>query len=726
MSALPTAPGVHIVEVPSGTRSIAGVSTSLTAFVGSALRGPTDDPTFVSSWSEYEDRFGGLWVHSLASHVVRQYFLEGGAQALIVRVVNRDAMALRATDAVAALGDFAHLVVTVDGATTSTFDLDIAAVDDQGDVLSINGNEVSASATIDLGAPDPRSVIEALAADGTALVEVVGDVITQPPPNGAWTTTDPGTGDQTVTIGARATTATATVHVGLTLQVTDEATALAGFDHLVATVSNSDADAGTFDLRLDAVDAGGDVLDDGASGEYTVTAAGLDAGEDYAGTIAALTTGTAPPIPLAEVVGTTPGTVPPDGTAASDDDHRVLLATTQLELAAVDPGAWGNRVRARVHAEEAQPGTFHLVLTEVDDTGAVVDEEVHYHVTTAATAPRALGRLLELRSRLAHLTASSAATDHLGTAAAALEGGGDGGPPRRIEDLLGSDRTGMNSLVEADLFNLLCLPLDAWSSADASDQQFWGAAIDFCEEHRAFLLIDPPVEWTTAAQAADGAAAFSPRSDHAALYFPRVRVPDPLREGRLADYPPCGVVAGVIARTDAQRGVWKAPAGIEAGLRSVPELAVRMTDPDHGRINPLGVNVLRTFPVYGRVVWGARTLDGADVQASEWKYVPVRRLALFLEESLLRGTRWAVFEPNDYRLWSQLRLAVGGFMHQLFRQGAFAGATPRDAYLVKCDAETTTQLDIDRGVVNVLVGFAPLRPAEFVIIKLQQLAAQAG
>jgi hypothetical protein len=184
------------------------------------------------------------------------------------------------------------------------------------------------------------------------------------------------------------------------------------------------------------------------------------------------------------------------------------------------------------------------------------------------------------------------------------------------------------------------------------------------------------------------------------------------------------MMAGIIARTDAQRGVWKAPAGTEASLRGVRELSYKMTDNDNGRLNPLGINALRTFPVIGRVAWGARTTAGADQLASEWKYTPVRRLALYIEESLYRGTQWAVFEPNDKPLWAQLRKSVGGFMQTLFRQGAFQGATPSEAYLVKCDSETTTQADIDRGIVNIVVGFAPLKPAEFVIIKIRQLARE--
>ena len=183
-------------------------------------------------------------------------------------------------------------------------------------------------------------------------------------------------------------------------------------------------------------------------------------------------------------------------------------------------------------------------------------------------------------------------------------------------------------------------------------------------------------------------------------------------------------MAGLYSRTDAERGVWKAPAGTDATLRGVSYLEYRLSDQENGVLNPLGINAIRTFGVYGTVAWGARTLVGADQQTSEWKYVPVRRLALYLEESLFEGTKWVVFEPNDEPLWAQIRLNVGAFMHNLFRQGAFQGRTPRDAYFVKCDKETTTQNDINRGIVNIVVGFAPLKPAEFVVIKLTQIAGQ--
>jgi hypothetical protein len=203
-----------------------------------------------------------------------------------------------------------------------------------------------------------------------------------------------------------------------------------------------------------------------------------------------------------------------------------------------------------------------------------------------------------------------------------------------------------------------------------------------------------------------------------------VNAPDPLQQSRISTYPPCGFVAGIYAATDAGPGVWKAPAGIDASLSGASGLTTVLTDAQNGTLNIQGINCLRNFPVYGTVVWGARTLRGNDQIGSEWKYVPIRRLALFLESSLYDGTQWVVFEPNDERLWSQIRLNVGAFMQGLFLKGAFQGTTPQQAYFVKCDAENNPQSSIDQGIVNILVGFAPLYPAEFVVIQIQQMAGQ--
>jgi len=247
----------------------------------------------------------------------------------------------------------------------------------------------------------------------------------------------------------------------------------------------------------------------------------------------------------------------------------------------------------------------------------------------------------------------------------------------------------------------------------------------YCLERRSFLILDIPSTVDTVQDMKDFLETNANlRTMNAAIYFPRTRIADPLNNFRLRDIASSGTMAGVYSRTDNDRGVWKAPAGIDTTLRNINELVYVLTDPENGVLNPLGINALRNFAVYGNIAWGARTLDGADVQASEWKYIPVRRFGLFLEESLYRGTKWVVFEPNDEPLWAQIRLNVGAFMQNLFRQGAFQGQTPREAYFVKCDKDTTTQNDIDLGIVNILVGFAPLKPAEFVIIQISQIAGQ--
>jgi len=281
---------------------------------------------------------------------------------------------------------------------------------------------------------------------------------------------------------------------------------------------------------------------------------------------------------------------------------------------------------------------------------------------------------------------------------------------------------GLAALDRVDLFNILCIPPHV--PGGAIEPALVADAAAYCERRRAIFLVDPPAGWESAADAVSGYQAtpdeIGTRSRNAAVYFPRLWEHDPERDGALQQYVPCGAIAGLFARTDASRGIWKAPAGIEASVVGAADLTVKLTDFENGDLNQLGINALRFFPAAGRVVWGARTLSGADRLASEWKYVPVRRTALFIEESLYRGTQWVVFEPNDEPLWAQIRLSVGAFMNSLFRQGAFKGKMPRDAYFVQCDSETTTQIDIDLGVVNVVVGFAPLKPAEFVVISFQQ------
>ena len=241
-------------------------------------------------------------------------------------------------------------------------------------------------------------------------------------------------------------------------------------------------------------------------------------------------------------------------------------------------------------------------------------------------------------------------------------------------------------------------------------------------DRRAFLIVDCDQNDTVATVAGTLPARTGADALNAGFFFPWVRAPDPLQQNALRAFPPCGFVAGIFARTDAARGVWKAPAGTEAVLTGAAGLTITMSDAENGQLNPHAVNCLRTLPIYGNVLWGSRTMDGDDGRGSEWKYVPVRRMALFLEESLYRATQWVVFEPNDEPLWAQIRLNIGAFLQGLFRQGAFQGRSPREAYFVRCDRETNPQDQINLGIVNIFVGFAPLKPAEFVILKIQQIA----
>ncbi|MBD2034091.1 phage tail sheath family protein [Leptolyngbya sp. FACHB-321] len=520
MPITPTYPGVYIEEIPSGVRTITGVATAITAFIGQAYQGPVNTAVRVQSYAEYDRQFGGLWIKSPLSYMVQQYFLNGGSDAIIIRVTDKDA------------------------------------------------------------------------ASGKA--EIPGGLVLEAKNPGTWSTDSVK---------------------GLVASVTAVDESMAG-------------DSSLFTLTI---------------------------------------------------------------------GQKVPLSPIQQAL--------------------QQPPPPPAAL------------EVFRNVSVDAGSPRYVLKVLEQQSALVKVT-GTVPTDAPAATAAPIEfrGGIDGTPT--YADYLGDpgELTGLYTLDQADLFNLLCIPPRTLDEAVADDEaglNLLRNALAYCEEHRAMLLVDPPTTWRKPSpDVQNGVDQLGLRSPNAVIYFPRVKLPDPMREFRLEEFPPSGIMAGIYARTDVQRGVWKAPAGIDAVLSGVSQLTYNMTDKENGILNPIGVNCLRTFPIYGNIAWGARTLKGADALASEWKYVPVRRLALFLEESLYRGSKWVVFEPNDEPLWSQIRLNIGAFMNNLFRQGAFQGSSPAEAYFVKCDKETTTQNDINLGIVNIVVGYAPLKPAEFVILKFQQIAGQ--
>jgi len=603
MPVTPTYPGVYVEELPSSVRTITAVSTSVTAFVGSAGRGPVDTPVTLTSFADFERRFGGLAVGSLLGYAVQQFFLNGGSLAVVVRVAKGAGPAQRA------IGRGDTPVLTVVAKESGVW-----------------GNSLRVA--IDNDTPTPEQTFDLTVAG--AVAESHRDL-----------SLDPG-------------------HPRYAPQVVGSSSALV-------------------EVRV-AAGADPTVLPDPSG---TVSGSFGDPLPDLAKEITAKLEGTEPEYTFTLYT-------PADGAVPTSVPQLALLLERKLRAAAPGvPALAGARVRAVGRRLQVLAGTPEAT------------------VRFTGTGAGDLG--LEGTARPATYQ---------------LQDGSDGEPPGLAEFLGSADRkTGLNALRDVEDVNLLCLP----EVADLAIGDLVGILAEaerLCRDKRMLLLVDPPASWTTLDAARANLTALDPvRSSYAALYFPRIEMTDPLT-GRLRTFPPSGAVAGIMARTDSDRGVWKAPAGTEARLAGVRALATPLTDPENGLLNPLAVNCLRSFPIIGPVVWGARTLDGADAAGSQWKYVPVRRLALMIEESLYRGTKWVVFEPNDERLWGQIRLNVGAFMQTLFRQGAFQGTSAREAYFVKCDKDTTTQNDIDRGVVNILVGFAPLKPAEFVVIQIEQLAGQ--
>lgn len=629
MPVTPTYPGVYIEEIPSGVRTITGVATSITAFLGFAASGPVNDPVSIKNFGDYERIFGGLSLDSPLSYAVQQFFLNGGGDALVVRLSNSG------TKATADLGNGTIL----ESRTAGRIGNELTVTVDYNDIESSN-TELFNLTIKRTNQPDERFT-NLKANDLEQKLQDSASVQLKP---GSKPTGRPATVNDKAFIGGDRDPGKAAV---VKLPVT----------------KNSD---------------GGD-----------------------------------------------------------------LSPAATLILQAISEGAWGNQLRVYVDYDtaESKPDLFNLTVQLYDKVAKQAKaQEVFRNLSSKPNSSRYIADVLKSQSTLVVVSGDVpgrpdkeppevSGQSKLDYFEVADEDIGQDGDFPTLDDgsfYVGSQsaKTGLYALEKADLFNLLCIPpvtRDGEVSAAT-----WTTALQYCAARRAMLLVDPPLSWVSKDAVIKNLAEVPNDSNkkNAAVFFPRVKLPDALKENRLDTFVPSGVLAGIFARTDAARGVWKAPAGIEASLTGVREIAVKLTDGENGDLNPLGVNCLRSFPVYGNVVWGARTLDGADRLASEWKYIPVRRMALFLEESLYRGTQWVVFEPNDEPLWAQIRLNIGAFMNNLFRQGAFQGKTPREAYLVKCDRETTTQNDIDRGIVNIVVGFAPLKPAEFVIIKIQQIAGQ--
>lgn len=663
MSTSPTYPGVYIQELSSPVHSIAAVATSIAAFVGYTSRGIDNRAEEIFSFADFERLFGGIASNSELSYAVQQFFQNGGAQAYVVRTPMHSATGANVTF------DGIELTALSSGAWADghlLVDVDVQGTDLTADPLAFN-------LTITDLADNTTEYFPNVTLNSTSsdyVTAVVND-----PDNGSQLVkvSFPGTPPTTAAtvsgiVGSLITTATVNTHVG---------------------------------------------------GSSTTTTAS----QDFSLKLSTSSPGTPPsPLPITIKIFSASAAIPQTLAGLAVQLQQAINAALAVQLpgasvrCSVAPSTTGQGIRINAHL----PNNPDAVVTFSTPP-------------TGADAALALGLSSPAVTNVAHY---SLGTTNVVESQTGSGKGSDGSGLPQTADLIGDQAafTGIYALEKVDLFNLLSIP-DATraipsdpSSPDpnVNTSAIYSAAVALCHQRRAFLLVDPPPNVSSVSGAVDWISSHLGVTDaNGAAFFPRLRLADPANYYQLRTFAPSGVVAGVYATIDGTRGVWKAPAGIEAVLNGVQSMTYKLSDPENGVLNPLGLNCFRTFPVYGSVLWGARTLRGADAMADKWKYVPVRRMALFLEESLYRGTKWVVFEPNDEPLWASIRLNVGSFMQTWFVKGAFQGQTPKQAYFVKCDSETTTQTDIDNGIVNILVGFAPLKPAEFVMIQIEQLTGQA-
>ncbi|MBX9664448.1 phage tail sheath subtilisin-like domain-containing protein [Novosphingobium sp.] len=683
-------PGVFVQEIPSGVRTITGVSTSIGFFVGRALKGPLYDPILCQSFEDFERAFTSHYAGGDLARAVRLFFQNGGTRCYVSRIA--DEMGANTVKA-------AKVRLLTESKAPS---LDLTARSP-----GALGNDIRIG--ISYGTDDPEAtfnmeVFRWTRSSTGAATKVdceyhAGLSMDPASPRYAAEILNQQSGLVTAVDSSAAPGGPGFSQSGRPLAATSNAVLR---NELIALFGKT-ASRTSFQFRI-SVDGGPAQLVDLGKLDFTVAPLLNPATirTNICTTIAALiNAGVSPAVVTASLIKG-----PSGQTGEKNHKTRLLRIASAKGDVRIFPGPDpATDIAAALMLGTAQGGA------EVSRWAASRPDRLSASVTTSGTD---IGGSFNQNTRYYSLGGAGGAFQ------AGAVAGSDGGPPSAAD----YERAYETADREIDLFNLLVLPKDA-DHSDATTRALWGPASRFCERRRAFLIMDPPSDWTTAQQAAGPAVGVDTlRSglvkDHAAVFYPNLRITE---AGKDLFVGPSGAIAGLMARIDAARGVWKAPAGTEADLRGVTGVQYRFTDGENGVMNPKGVNTIRVFP-NGIVNWGARTMDGDDGFASEYKYIPIRRLALYIQESLYRGVKWVVFEPNDESLWAQIRLNVGAFMNNLFRQGAFQGQSPRDAYFVKCDADTTTQNDRNLGIVNIVVGFAPLKPAEFVVLTLQQIAGQ--
>jgi phage tail sheath protein FI len=674
-----TYPGVYVQEIPSGTHTITGVATSITAFVGYLTRGPLNTPVQCLNYGDFQRVFGGLNPNSPTSFQVSQFFLNGGFEAWVSRLYASSAPPVQPS-------------VTLNGAAPSTQAggaSGLAPPSGKTTTLTLNSQNpgtwgLNVFVTVDymsnaLNTFNLAATLYSVTSNSNSTSATYTAVQTQSLPG---VTLDPSQ----------------TNYIMEVLQATPNPYAsLLSIPSISTTATSPPPYASGTLLQFTAPTSS-------TSTVVTITVA------SYVGT-AWKTVGAAvaAPATLVSTIGDMVGAI----------QGAMSYAAGQLNL----PGLASTVVRSCLSPFPPPPPSNSGGQST---TPAGPAQLIQVLVPNPAYAGYLIGVTCTPTTMLTSLWTNLQAQQMTGTAQ--VPASPDGIVPTGF-DVAGNStsRSGIYALDAMQLVNLICVP-DMPTMTTSNYLMSATAALNYALQRKAFALIDLPQGIVTPSEAVGWAISnpgtFGQGIISGASYFPQVMLPSPFST-QLAVLGASGTMAGLYAATDISRGVWKAPAGITAPLTGVQQLQYVMNDQENGLINPLGLNALRTFPVYGNISWGARTLAAANVADDDWKYIPVRRLTLYIEQSLVQGLQWVVFEPNDSTLWAQIRLSVNSFLHPLFQQGAFAGMTPSQAYQVVCDASTTTAEDMDNGIVNILVLFAPVKPAEFVVITIQQMTGQS-
>lgn len=662
--ATPTYPGVYVEEVSSGVRPISLASTSTAAFLGVAEKGGLTEPKRVFNFTQYQTYYGGFLSNSYLSHAVYQFFNNGGSIAYIVRVAgaNTETAEMVLADRAAA----PQATVTISAASPGVW-----------------GNEIELEIADGTVNPDNEFNLLVYTGSGTdaELLETFENLSMVPTASNFVETVTATSKYIRVSVNDANTTLTGAQARGASIGGAAPVVPLAAPETRFRININGD---GYQEINLtDGVGA--------AAGQ----AANLNTAANIATAIQYVVRNE-----IAPLHASTAAAAFTAFTAAVE----AVDAVNVLVLRSGTSGATSSVTVARA-SDNANNATGYLSLGKLDGGSETMG--------AAITRPNTRSFAVD-GSRYALGDHSPVAA---GGPVISVQAGSDGDPIINEQPYVNA----LSLLDPVDDVSIICIP-------GIASPSLFGEAINYCEGRSlsdCFYIGDMPQDYDTVEEAQGFVAGISPKNSYGAVYMPWLYMNDPTGESsQPVAVPPSGFVAGLYAKTDAKRGVWKAPAGTAAAVAGSTGLLVNLTDVEQGLLNPdpYHVNVIREFAASGRVIWGARTVTSD----AEWNYIPVRRMAILLRVSIYRGIQWAVFEPNDEPLWAALRLNITSFMMTLYRRGAFQGSKPSDAFFVKCDGETTTQDDINAGIVNIQIGFAPLKPAEFVVVQISQKAGQTS